>query len=150
MAVLSPEGWQKVAGGRSVAETTGRKDKPSSTRNGCQKLRLLETCYEGLWHPFWVRTHWSLFPVVCAALRPPATICQPFRLIEQTNSLLYMKPLFSNKAAAGIQPEKITLVTDLHEDVRPGCLADEAASLKEWKLMRHERSKTTAARYRNY
>ena len=33
-----------------------------------------------IWHPFRVRTEARCVPVVCAALRPPATIWQPFRL----------------------------------------------------------------------
>ena len=61
-----------------------------------------------------------------------------------------MKLLFSSKAAAGIRPEKITLATGLHEDVRRGGLAGETESLKEWKLMRREFLTTTPACYRIY
>jgi hypothetical protein len=37
---FSLKGWQKVAGGRSVAQTTGRQEQRSSTLvEGCQKVR---------------------------------------------------------------------------------------------------------------
>ena len=78
VAEFSPAGWQIVAGGRSEAQTTG-------------KERL------GIMHPGGVplfsdtRAGCGIFvdccPVVCASLRPPATICQPFRLTPATLSL---------------------------------------------------------------
>jgi hypothetical protein len=37
LASVSLEGWQIVAGGRSEAQTTGRREKEISTRDGCQK-----------------------------------------------------------------------------------------------------------------
>ena len=63
----------KVAGGCSVAETTGSQLIVRQHPRGVPSL---------FWHPSRVRTVFHCPPVVCAALRPPATICQPFRLIS--------------------------------------------------------------------
>jgi hypothetical protein len=35
--LTNPEGWQKVAGGRSAAETPGRRERILSTLEGCQR-----------------------------------------------------------------------------------------------------------------
>ena len=69
---FSLKGWKIVAGGRSAAKTTGYKATEIEQPGGLQErilaprrgaVQLLVT-----------------LPVVFAALRPPATICQPFRL----------------------------------------------------------------------
>ena len=44
-----------------------------------ERFRTLEGSQKS-WHPSRVQTEARWFPVVCAALRPPATIWQPFRL----------------------------------------------------------------------
>ena len=70
-----PQGWQKVAGGRSIAETTGMVLNENRILEGCQRFpqRL-----EAFWHPCGMHCIVPIFPEVSAALRPPATVCHPF------------------------------------------------------------------------
>ena len=66
---FSPEGWQKVAGGQSEAET------PDHAAN--KFLDPFQRVAEFFWHPFGVRIPALPSPGVCASLRPPATLCEP-------------------------------------------------------------------------
>ena len=68
---FSLKGCQKVAGGRSAAQTTGKKRIVVRTLEGC-KNSFQARCPR-FWHPFRVLNSFAWSPVVCATLRPPAT-----------------------------------------------------------------------------
>ena len=71
----SLKGCEIVAGGCSVAETTGPDELTKRTLKGCKMLTQLVRAK--MWHPFRVLIIWFRFPVV---FRPPATFSQPFGL----------------------------------------------------------------------
>jgi len=64
-ADFSMKGWQIVAGGRSVAQTTGKE---------CSRIRTPEGCHRFSDTRSGCAIIFDCGPVVCATLRPPATI----------------------------------------------------------------------------
>ena len=88
-----PQGWQRVAGGRSIAETTGMARNDNRILKGCQKRwNDVRSGSKRSGIPAGCTASFQSFRGVSAALRPPATLCHPFGMnrksrIETVRSL---------------------------------------------------------------
>jgi hypothetical protein len=56
----------------------------------CQKTGNACDGQGAVWHPYGVLLRYDATPEVCAALRPPATVCQPSGLNRESFGRLYV------------------------------------------------------------
>ncbi len=79
--INKPKACQKVAGGRSPAETTGNRQYERSTPKGVPEHSAIQS----LCDPFRVGIL-SVGDRWCRSAQPPATVCQPFGLRQRLES----------------------------------------------------------------
>ena len=74
-----PKGWQKVAGSRSAAQTPGSGRLTPEHPGGMPEERTSRRTMTSVLASLQDASNTAkCFPGVCAALRPPATVCHPF------------------------------------------------------------------------
>jgi hypothetical protein len=112
----NPEGFQTVAGGRNAMQTSGIRRASAPHPGGMPETTENGDVNDGqgaVLHPSGVPWRRVAAPEVCAALRPPATVCQPSGLLAEE---IFRRKQASRREAAQLPiEEKLRILVEMQK-----------------------------------